>query len=258
MSLPPRSVQTFDESAGLFLSQFAANKTKRLEVADLFGIRQTRGESLKSYLARFNDATIRVDDPDQKFFVKAFKKGLRVGPFSDALAFHRPTSMEEIRARAEEHVEMEEGRFEKREEPIHSNGLPKHLREALAPVSGQAHHSNRQIQSKGYEVSPQFTPLKEKKARIMIMGKNRQEWCDFHRANGHSTEDCWTLGAQLESLIQQGRLGQYVARAGREKTRSGGEPSARGAERIRGWGDHSRSPWPAPTFYRGTISTISG
>ncbi|RDY04872.1 hypothetical protein CR513_11351, partial [Mucuna pruriens] len=68
------------------LRGFAANKPKRLEVADLFDIRQIGGESLKSYMARFNDATVRVDDPDQKFFVKAFQKGLRVGPFSDALA----------------------------------------------------------------------------------------------------------------------------------------------------------------------------
>ncbi|RDX97096.1 hypothetical protein CR513_20171, partial [Mucuna pruriens] len=80
------SIQTFNELAGLFLSQFVANKTKRLEVADLFDIRQTKGESLKSYLVRFNNATIRVDDPDQKFFVKAFQKALRAGPFNDTLA----------------------------------------------------------------------------------------------------------------------------------------------------------------------------
>ncbi|RDX60338.1 hypothetical protein CR513_61522, partial [Mucuna pruriens] len=30
------------------------------------------GESLESYLARFNNATVWVDNPDQKFFVKAF------------------------------------------------------------------------------------------------------------------------------------------------------------------------------------------
>ncbi|RDX69002.1 hypothetical protein CR513_51941, partial [Mucuna pruriens] len=99
VTLPPRS--------------FAANKVKRLEVADLFDIRQAEGESLKNYLARFNNATVRVDDPDQKFFVKAFSKGLRAGPFSDALALRKPVNMEEIRARAEKHVEMEEDQYER-------------------------------------------------------------------------------------------------------------------------------------------------
>ncbi|RDX95699.1 hypothetical protein CR513_21741, partial [Mucuna pruriens] len=115
MNLPPRSIYSFNDLANVFRSQFAANKPKRLEVADLFDIKQAGGESLKSYMARFNDATVKVDDPDQKFFVKAFQKGLRVGPFSDTLALQRPVNMEEIRLRAEKHIEMEENRFEKRE-----------------------------------------------------------------------------------------------------------------------------------------------
>ncbi|RDX91100.1 hypothetical protein CR513_26971, partial [Mucuna pruriens] len=52
---------------------------KQLEVADLFDIKQAKGESLKSYLTRFNNATVWVDDPDEKFFVKAFQKELRAG-----------------------------------------------------------------------------------------------------------------------------------------------------------------------------------
>ncbi|RDY04852.1 hypothetical protein CR513_11380, partial [Mucuna pruriens] len=84
MNLPPRSIYAFNDLANVFLSQFAANKLKRLEVADLCDIRQNGGECLKGYMARFNDAT----------------KGLRVGPFSDTLALKRPTSMEKIRLRA--------------------------------------------------------------------------------------------------------------------------------------------------------------
>ncbi|RDY14736.1 hypothetical protein CR513_00138, partial [Mucuna pruriens] len=59
---------------------------KQLKVADLFDIRQTKGESLKTYLARFNNAMVQVNDPDQK----------------------RPTSIGEIRAQAEKHIEVEE------------------------------------------------------------------------------------------------------------------------------------------------------
>ncbi|RDX83555.1 hypothetical protein CR513_35515, partial [Mucuna pruriens] len=89
------------------------------------------------------------------------------------------------------------------------------------------------------------------------MGKNRREWCDFHRAIGHSTEECWTLGAQLEGLVQQGRLGQYVVRTGRERTRARVEASGR-EEGNRDNSGRSRSPRPAMAGYRGTISTISG
>ncbi|RDX85066.1 hypothetical protein CR513_33787, partial [Mucuna pruriens] len=107
VTLPPRSIQTFSELAGSFVSQFAANKVKRLEVANLFDIKQAKDESLKSYLARFNKATVQVDDPDQKFF------GLKASPFSDALALRRPSSMDEIQAQAEKHVEMEDDQIER-------------------------------------------------------------------------------------------------------------------------------------------------
>ncbi|RDY09029.1 hypothetical protein CR513_06675, partial [Mucuna pruriens] len=81
-TLPPRSIQTFKDLAGSFVSQFAANK---LEWTTLI-----------------------------KNSVKAFQKGLRVGLFSDALARRKPVNMEEIRARAEKHVEMEENQYERR------------------------------------------------------------------------------------------------------------------------------------------------
>ncbi|RDX82515.1 hypothetical protein CR513_36686, partial [Mucuna pruriens] len=273
MNLPPRSIHVFSDLAGLFLSQFAANKPKRLEMANLFDIKQAGGESLKSYMACFNDATAKVNDPDQKFFVKAFQKGLRVGPFSDAL--QKPTSMEEIRVRAEKHVEMEESRFEKREaKHLSKEGRPRPARERSLLIGGRELH-RRQDLDRRHEIPPKFTPLKEKKARIMReiyharllnfphaaggkqMGKSRREWCDFHRATDHSTEECWTLGAQLEGLVQQGWLRQYVARAGREKVRTRGEMSGR-EERNREYNGRSRSPRSVMAGYRGTISTISG
>ncbi|RDY08998.1 hypothetical protein CR513_06708, partial [Mucuna pruriens] len=111
-TLPARTIRTFNDLASAFTSQFATNKTKQLEVADLFDIRQAKEESLKSYLARFNNATVRVNDPDPKFFIKAFQKGLRASPFSDSLALKRPSSMVEIRARAEKHIEVEEDQAE--------------------------------------------------------------------------------------------------------------------------------------------------
>ncbi|RDX73627.1 hypothetical protein CR513_46737, partial [Mucuna pruriens] len=84
-NLPPRTIHTFNDLATIFASQFATNKAKRLEVANLFDIKQAKGKSFKKYLPRFNSATVHVDDLDQKFFVKAFYKGLRVGQFSDSL-----------------------------------------------------------------------------------------------------------------------------------------------------------------------------
>ncbi|RDY11505.1 hypothetical protein CR513_03821, partial [Mucuna pruriens] len=71
------------------------NKTKHLEVTDLFDIKQSRTETLKQCLAHFSAAMVQ---------------GLRASPFSDSLILSRPASMTEIRARVEKHVEVEEGK----------------------------------------------------------------------------------------------------------------------------------------------------
>ncbi|RDX61682.1 hypothetical protein CR513_60067, partial [Mucuna pruriens] len=165
--------------------------------------------------------------------------------------------MEEIHVKAEKHVDMEESLFDKREaEHLNKEGWSRPARERPLLIDDQDLH-RRQGPNKRHEIRPKFTPLKEKKAHIMReichtrllnfpqaaggkqMGKNRREWCDFHRTSGHSTEECWTLGAQLEGLIQ-------------------GETSGREIERNREYDGRSRSPRPATTGYRGTISTISG
>ncbi|RDX73390.1 Retrovirus-related Pol polyprotein, partial [Mucuna pruriens] len=265
-TLPPRSIHTFSDLARLFLSQFAANKAKKMEVADLFDIKQARGESLKGYLARFNTATVRVNDPDQKFFVKAFQKGLRVGPFSDALALRRPASMEEIRMRAEKHIEVEEDQAERME-------------------ADHAHIKNKQVEqhhkpnhTKAAQAKHHFTPLTESRAKILkeichtrllkfpqepegkVLGHDKDEWCDFHRTRGHSTEACWTLCTQLERLVQEGRLNRYVhkrsgnSRRGTEAERRNQHLSNRGEGRR----SRSRSRENIPVGHRGTIATISG
>ncbi|RDX88588.1 hypothetical protein CR513_29803, partial [Mucuna pruriens] len=159
VTLPPRSIQTFKDLADSFVSQFAANKVKKLEVADLFDIKQVEGESLKSYLARFNNATVRVDDPDQKFFVKAFQKGLRAGPFSDALALRKPASMEEIHARAEKHVEVEEDQLEWRKS---ERGPDRKDMRHLA----RAKKDKRLALARTNEPTQHFTPPTKKRTQI--------------------------------------------------------------------------------------------
>ncbi|RDX82686.1 hypothetical protein CR513_36496, partial [Mucuna pruriens] len=49
-----------------------------------------KGETLKSYLTQFNNAMIRVNNPDKKIFLKAFQKGLRASQFRDFLTLRKP------------------------------------------------------------------------------------------------------------------------------------------------------------------------
>ncbi|RDX98499.1 Retrovirus-related Pol polyprotein from transposon 17.6, partial [Mucuna pruriens] len=186
--------------------------------------------------------------------------------------------MEEICLRAEKHIEMEENLFEKREaEHVNRDGRPRPTNKQQPLLIGGRDPPRRHEIETRPEAQPKFTPLREKKTHILReicharllsfpqvaggkqLGKNRKEWCDFHRAVGHSTEECWTLGAQIEGLVQQGRLGHYVLREGEERNAKRGESSRGGRDEERK--NRRNSGWsisPRPTNYRGTISTISG
>ncbi|RDX80787.1 hypothetical protein CR513_38617, partial [Mucuna pruriens] len=112
---------------------------------------QTKGESLKSYLTRFNNATIRVDDPDQKFFVETFGKGLRASQFNNALALRQPTNMGEIRALGEKHIEVEEDLADW----LEAERQPVALQEMKSGTSrGSKEETGYQIQSRSRDNNP--------------------------------------------------------------------------------------------------------
>ncbi|RDX93139.1 hypothetical protein CR513_24644, partial [Mucuna pruriens] len=120
-SLPPRTIYTFNDLAMTFVSQFAVNRAKKIKVVDLFDNKHAKGESLKKYLASFNNATIQVNDPYQKNFMKVSCKSLKAGQFSGSLALRRPMSMREIRATVEKQIEAKEDQADQ----IHACHNPK-------------------------------------------------------------------------------------------------------------------------------------
>jgi hypothetical protein len=67
----------------------------------LLGIRQRHGESLREFLTRFSEETIKVSNPNQEMFVAAFQNGLKADQFNESLAQTPSVSMQEIMKRAE-------------------------------------------------------------------------------------------------------------------------------------------------------------
>ncbi|RDX94534.1 hypothetical protein CR513_23077, partial [Mucuna pruriens] len=83
------------------------------------------------------------------------------------------------------------------------------------------------------------------------MGKERSSWCDFHRAFGHTTEDCWGLKTQIEKLVQNGHLDRYVQQS------SSRRPQRQGIDSSRSVGvsqrERSRSRQRTPGFDTSTF-----
>jgi len=67
----------------------------------MLNVRQGMNEYLRKYLARSNDATIKVTNPNQELFVGAFQHGQKPRQFNESLAQKPAEYMEEIMSRAE-------------------------------------------------------------------------------------------------------------------------------------------------------------
>jgi hypothetical protein len=125
MNLPKNSIESWIDFQRKFIQQFSGSKHIKVTATSLFATRQSHAETLREYLRRFCEATIKVSNPNQKMFVSAFHNGLKAGHFNESLTQKPATSMQEIIKRVECYIKGEESNAEKRsrdareKEPIH-------------------------------------------------------------------------------------------------------------------------------------------
>jgi hypothetical protein len=67
-----------------------------------------KDESLREYITRFNNEVLEVRNVEPNLVLYFFVKGLKPGAFSKALAGEKPTSMDDLKARAEKWIRIEE------------------------------------------------------------------------------------------------------------------------------------------------------
>ena len=80
--------------------------------------------------------------------------------------------------------------------------------------------------------------------------RDKRKYCRFHKDHGHYTEDCRDLKEQIEELIRNGKLQQYIKRG--DSDRYGQKSEQVSARRDE---DH---PQPRPQSALGEIKTIVG
>ncbi|MCH86943.1 gag-pol polyprotein [Trifolium medium] len=244
MNLPRNSIESYADFHKKFVHQFAGSKHVKVTSTSLFSIRQNHGESLRSFLARFSEATIKVSNPNQEMFVAAFHNGLRAGHFNESLAQKPASSMQEVNKRAECYIKGEESNAEKRQRDAKEKEYVGRATRALEhprPKTGshqgntwQRHHGKPYHQPprrefRNHPAEEEFTPLNTskvyvlneilasglanlppKRANNIPMGLNDNAWCAYHRCRGHSTEKCFRLRDLIEELIKSGHLRRFI------------------------------------------------
>ena len=106
--LPPRTVPSFADLGVKFINQFLTSKKVKKGPDHMLTIRQGKGESLRSNIARFNTELHNVADCKLRFTTSALKAGLTIGPLLHSITKNKPKDHAELLARANKYVQVED------------------------------------------------------------------------------------------------------------------------------------------------------
>ncbi|XP_073044289.1 uncharacterized protein [Primulina eburnea] len=115
-SLPPNSICSFEDFSAAFLHRFASSKRHQKNYLSLFVMKQQEGETLREFVQRFNNVALEIPAVTPDIMISAFTQGLRGGEFFKSLVKKPPSSYDDLLARAEKYINLEDAQRHKRME----------------------------------------------------------------------------------------------------------------------------------------------
>ncbi|GMN20743.1 hypothetical protein TIFTF001_043160 [Ficus carica] len=261
--LAPGSIDCFKQLADAFAAAFLSSKTRKLGASHLFGIKQGETEALKKYLERFDRAVVQVENCTDETLMQAFREGIKDPRLVWTLAYDRPPTFAQLRGIAWRHAEADEyvrgrglasgeqsrppgrrseknqndqGRQDKGKSAVVDNSgsnpsprTPAGRFQQYTPLVTTIEHVLNQVTGRGLLRDP--PPLRKDRAL-----RNQNKYCNFHKDVGHDTKDCIQLRDQIELLIRDGHLREFVERI---ITPAGPSKPARAARRNPRPNDHT-------------------
>ncbi|KAL0446396.1 UNVERIFIED_CONTAM: hypothetical protein Slati_1767500 [Sesamum latifolium] len=210
-----------------FTFHFASKRKQKRSATYLFNIRQKEDESLKSFIGRFNNETLEVQDLRIDMMVSILIHGLRKGPLASALARDPPEDVEQLMRIAQKYIDEEEinamkdGEWQRsRDRGRGKDNREKHVRadkEREPPYRPKFHR---------------YTPLATTRTKALMMVEKSDllqcpqhtrftpakrfsnKYCKFHREKGHDTKDCYQLKDEIERLVRQGYFKEFILEQG--------------------------------------------
>ena len=232
--IPSNSVSSFEELSKLFVNNFIEGQRHKCSSSSLLTIEQGKSESLRSFITCFNREALSVDEVDDKLLLAAFHNGVNSDIFIHKLYEKEPQSMAELVHSAQNFMNAEDAiitKKRKRYERIKANPS-RHFEQGPHSKKGRTEEKkDRDNKKPGPSArNQQYTPLNIPFEQVLMQIKddpslkwpekmkgdpnkrNRNKYCCFHRDHGHDTDECFDLKQQIENLIRQGKLRNFLGR----------------------------------------------
>ncbi|MED6160544.1 hypothetical protein PIB30_052369 [Stylosanthes scabra] len=149
----------------------------------------------------------------------ALVKGLREDtPFLKSLTKRPPKTIEEIQDRFHEYLQQEEGQMvvktDHDKKKTSRKDLPREDRNRLEQHSGRSYYNPLNVSLATF--LQEVSQVERIPAPRAIKNTHRGEWndyCKFHKQNGHDTEDCRDLLEFVEKGLKKGKFREYTGRS---------------------------------------------
>ena len=115
MGLAKNPISQFSQLVDQILAHITTSKAYRKTNASLINIRQAKDKSLKSYLIRFNQATLEFEDLSSTVVMHSILASLESGDFSKSLAKRLVETMTKLLARSANFINIEEVKLAKQQ-----------------------------------------------------------------------------------------------------------------------------------------------
>ncbi|XP_068504166.1 uncharacterized protein [Phaseolus vulgaris] len=106
--LSPNSIDSFATLVAKFETQFATSRPHHVTSIALVGIRQEKGESLRTFVDRFSKVAMSIRNLSPDVAMHHMLTALRPRPFADNLCMQPADSLDELRKRAAKYMQLEE------------------------------------------------------------------------------------------------------------------------------------------------------
>ncbi|XP_058080627.1 uncharacterized protein LOC131228777 [Magnolia sinica] len=166
---------------------FISSKKSRKLNTHLFTIKQGPKESLKDYIAYFNEEALQVEDYDDKMALSTMFSGLKKGKFTFSIGKNPPKMLAELITRAQKYTNAEE-----------FSNAGKNVQVTEPTGKGKMQRNE--------EPQPSSKRLDDRAPRNHCPRRkpeDKSKYCHFHRDHDHNTADCVDLKDEIETLIQE-------------------------------------------------------
>lgn len=220
----------------MFLTQFQVAVKYAPPMTSLANIKQREGETLSAYFKRFSAEAAGVRGATDETLKSFLIAGLRVGTdFWKHLQGKNPTTLADLFQQAEYYKMVEQSLADNKKSELQSSSKGRNKRKSLSPDRRGRGRSPNQVNATGdrrrweppssydkgntrlaasiehiYEVTKDRGLYRKPAPLNAYQSKDKSKYCEFHQSTGHNTSDCRQLREEIELLIKEGYLTEWV------------------------------------------------